>query len=129
LEGAKCIMRYREYIESRDWLETKQYLSNIEEKECYVCGELKDLATHHLSYSTLGYEDGDELVYLCRKHHTELHFFGSDKSKRRPIETSDDLRRACNKLVSMRSKAGRKIGDDKVSRFSAYLRDKYNLTT
>ena len=72
-----------------------------------------------------GYEDGNELVYLCREHHEKLHFFGGDKTKKRPMEPDRDIALACRKLQSMRSKCGKKLLIDNVSRIATDLYSNY----
>lgn len=47
-----------------------------EEKECFICGNVLDLDRHHVMSGTnrryLAEEDG-LTVYLCRRHHNEVH--------------------------------------------------------
>lgn len=67
-------IKYKEYLGSSHWRETKRYLKVIKKKKCFICGTRRLLNVHHLHYRTLGYEDGDELMWLCRSHHKEVHF-------------------------------------------------------
>jgi len=80
---------YKDYLKTRWWKETKGYLRFIKKKRCYVCRSKKFLDVHHLHYRTLGYEDGSELVYLCRKHHKKLHFYTGEK--RTPDTLKDEM--------------------------------------
>lgn len=106
-------MKYHNYLKSDHWKETKSFLALIDKKECWVCGKTEGLQTHHLHYKTLGYEDGDELVFLCGEHHKRV-TFAQDGIKRK-FETDRDLALACRKLQSMRSKLGRPLPKDKVA--------------
>ncbi len=120
-------MKYSTYLKSSHWKETKDFLKNVDNKECYVCDIKNGLNVHHLSYKTLGFEDGDEIIYLCDEHHTKLHFNGGDKKKKRSFETDKDLALACSKLISMKTKFGVKIDckNDKVLKYQNYIRSKF----
>ena len=67
-------MIYKNYLKSQWWKDTKSYLKYVIPKKCYVCSINKYLNIHHKSYGSLRYEDGNDLVYLCRQHHKKLHF-------------------------------------------------------
>lgn len=66
---------YRGYIASEEWQKTrKRYWRSSLPKYCYVCkadGEVLDL--HHRSYKTLGKENLNHLVLVCRPCHDSIH--------------------------------------------------------
>lgn len=65
---------YKQYLKSQWWRDTKKYLTYVKKKKCYICGFKQKLHVHHKSYGSLGYEDGTELVYLCKRCHLKLHW-------------------------------------------------------
>ncbi len=96
--GWTLFMKYKSYIQSNDWKETKKYLSFIKNKNCFVCQTTENLRVHHLHYKTLGYEDGSELVYLCLQHHQELHY----KNGKIPLDSDENIIRLFQRLKSMK---------------------------
>ncbi len=112
-------MSYKDYLKSGHWKDTKNYLQIIDGgKECWVCATKDKIQTHHLHYKSLGYEDGDELIFLCAEHHLKVTFIDTQRKIKRPFETDKDLALACRKLQSMRSKLHRNLPNDKIARIA-----------
>lgn len=64
-------MDYRDYLRSAHWRALKaRYRESGRPQDCYLCGEKKGLALHHLTYDRLGCEFLTDLVPLCRPCHT-----------------------------------------------------------
>lgn len=68
------LMAYSTYLKSKDWKNTKsRFYSSKLKKTCFVCGSSKNINIHHKSYKTLGHENLNHLIALCRKHHFLAH--------------------------------------------------------
>jgi hypothetical protein len=75
-------LAYGEYIVSPEWFaRRRRWDAEYRERTgqppvCIVCGKLWFLANgdlHHLTYERRGNEAFDDLMALCRKHHSALH--------------------------------------------------------
>lgn len=62
---------YNQYINSKEWEQKKESLK--ENASCYVCGRKDRLHLHHITYIRIGHELPEDLMWLCRKHHREVH--------------------------------------------------------
>lgn len=61
---------YRTYLDSDDWLVFREsVLAAYDHTCCECCSSLGVLQVHHLHYHTLGWEDIDDVVVLCRDCH------------------------------------------------------------
>ena len=65
--------KHQAYLQSKHWKEVKRKYARTHEYKCYVCGKRRKLHLHHRTYKRLGNERMSDLVYLCEKHHEELH--------------------------------------------------------
>lgn len=72
-------MNYKDYLKSDWWKDTRKFFNHLHRKKCWVCGHKKNVVLHHKHYKTKGYEDGDELCWLCNECHKELHFNDGEK--------------------------------------------------
>ena len=64
--------KYKEYLLSDKW---KDKASLIKDTfgECVVCGNKKNLDTHHKNYENIYNEKLDDLTCLCNKCHSKIH--------------------------------------------------------
>jgi|SRR3990167_1200180 len=70
---------YKEYIKSEEWQKKKQSLDGLG-RDCLLCGSKNKLHAHHRSYKRLGNESIlEDLIYLCKKHHFQVHNFAKQK--------------------------------------------------
>ena len=69
------------YIKSIKWFDKRTECFANNNNECYVCGSQSNLEIHHLDYDTLGDEDPECLIPLCRECHQLQHnHHGYDRS-------------------------------------------------
>ena len=66
-------MNYRKYLKSDKWKEKKRDLKKTEIQMCWVCGSIKNLNVHHLTYDRITREEKGDLIYLCSHHHLVFH--------------------------------------------------------
>jgi hypothetical protein len=66
---------YNKYMVSEAWNAKKQkYWTSKVVKQCVSCGNADEhFDLHHLTYERLGYEDHNDLVFLCRGCHVKVH--------------------------------------------------------
>jgi len=58
-------------------LKNPELLKEIKSKRCEVCGEPPPSDPHHIKSRGAGGDDiPDNLLALCRDHHTEIHMIG-----------------------------------------------------
>ena len=69
----EIITSYGQYLSSEHWKNFKKSYKKEHPKKCYICSKKKTVQLHHMSYKNLGNEQFDEVVWLCRKHHHQLH--------------------------------------------------------
>lgn len=75
-------MNYNKYIQSDKWKSVrKRYYSSKLIKKCYICESIKNLNLHHKSYKTLGKENLNHLLPLCKKHHYLVHQYLNSAKK------------------------------------------------
>lgn len=72
------------YYYSPRWLRLRREVLAFAEHKCNKCGTRNELNVHHKHYKTLGNEDISDLIVLCKRCHSDLHFektnkFGKDK--------------------------------------------------
>lgn len=66
---------YQEYLSSRHWESLKQtYRQAKFSCECYACNSKNNLNLHHKSYDRIGNERLQDLIYLCKSCHGEVHY-------------------------------------------------------
>jgi hypothetical protein len=65
---------YKQYLSSRHWLNLREHYFKARdtEKAC-VCGELFEVALHHLTYERIGHEELTDLRPLCKRCHSLVH--------------------------------------------------------
>lgn len=65
---------YKKYLKSKEWVDTRRERKRIDNNRCHLCGGMKYLNVHHVTYSNVGNEDvKNDLVTLCRKCHYMVH--------------------------------------------------------
>lgn len=95
-------MSYKHYLQSKHWRDKKTELYNAKAYKCYFCGKGKSLHAHHITYENIGKEILEDLIYLCRKHHTYVHkSFEAEK-------VQAWLRRIRKRNIKQRIKFGKK---------------------
>jgi 5-methylcytosine-specific restriction endonuclease McrA len=68
---------YKEYLQSEHWKSLKErfYKSKRFKNKCFVCNQVSEKYNiHHKTYKWRGKEKLQNLVALCSKCHTEVHF-------------------------------------------------------
>lgn len=65
---------YEAYLNSPHWIARRSVYALTHPPTCRHCQELG--ALHHVSYERLGNETDDDLMWLCRGHHDEMHQWG-----------------------------------------------------
>jgi len=68
-------INYSSYIKSESWYENPARKQRLYESglQCEMCKSNNHLEVHHLHYHSLGKEQLDDLVVLCKKCHTATH--------------------------------------------------------
>ena len=74
-------INYLRYIKSKKWFRKRLEVYQVQ-KECFGCGIKNNLDVHHLTYKNLGKEKLEDLITLCRKCHSEVHYEREEKLKR-----------------------------------------------
>ena len=74
---------YQKYITSSNWAAVRNDAVMQANNKCEVCGSLKRLNVHHLSYKNLGNEEPGDLIVLCSKCHMIEHGLIKIKKKRK----------------------------------------------
>lgn len=64
---------YDEYMRSARWERRKVAYFTKHPKVCRACGGTEDIHLHHHTYKRMGHEHDDDLIPLCRPHHTVVH--------------------------------------------------------
>lgn len=73
LNGPYMRVKYEKYIRSERWyMRARQYYRQYG-KQCAVCNTDDQITLHHMSYAHMGNERDNELVALCKTHHSEYH--------------------------------------------------------
>ncbi|AFZ11309.1 hypothetical protein Cri9333_0327 [Crinalium epipsammum PCC 9333] len=72
--AVKYTKEYKEYISSDNWRAKNRAFKRFVggKPECF-CGAIKKLHVHHLHYKNLGNEKFEDLLYVCTKHHQQIH--------------------------------------------------------
>lgn len=65
---------YQQFLHSDYWKRKKKLTKNFYKgKECFICGSVKNIQTHHTTYTRIGEESPTDLVFLCGRHHERIH--------------------------------------------------------
>lgn len=68
-------LEYKKYLNSSHWKEVKaRYRQSKLIQECYICGSKNKIHLHHKSYKRIGNENLNDLIPLCEKCHSLVHF-------------------------------------------------------
>ena len=66
--------KYFDYLQSKKWRKKKLKLKrSVNHKQCMVCYSPKKIHVHHLTYKHIFDEKLNELNFLCKKHHAQIH--------------------------------------------------------
>lgn len=68
---------YNNYIKSDKWHWIREEKFKKAGYKCEICGAVKNLDVHHVTYKRLGREKMSDLAVLCRKCHKTLHREGA----------------------------------------------------
>ncbi|GEQ22102.1 hypothetical protein CBU02nite_26080 [Clostridium butyricum] len=63
---------YDEYLQSSHWNDFRESYLKCYGSECQLCGN-KGKNLHHISYSNLGNESFDDVIFLCEECHIKEH--------------------------------------------------------
>lgn len=55
-----------------EWWRARRLIHLKDHPTCFICGTKAQLQVHHRLYTTLGAERDDDLVTLCKTHHTQV---------------------------------------------------------
>ncbi len=69
----EIVYSYKDYLNTKHWQLIKRIKFNYFVHECAKCQSRVGLELHHKHYESLGKEDLDDLVYLCRECHQKTH--------------------------------------------------------
>lgn len=74
---------YNEYLKSEHWKNTKtRFRKSKLKKHCAVCGTKNELNLHHKTYKRLHKENLNDLIFLCKSCHYDVHkFLNENKNK------------------------------------------------
>lgn len=72
-------MSYQDYLQTEEWLQTRERILFTAGHRCQVCAAKKHLNVHHNSYKNLGQEERYDLVVLCQPCHELFHKHGKLK--------------------------------------------------
>ena len=64
---------YRSYLFSKRWQARKAVFASKHPKKCYVCRSKVKVHLHHKTYERLGSERDSDMIWLCKKHHKNVH--------------------------------------------------------
>lgn len=65
--------KYRAYLKSDEWKETRQAAVKRDGRRCQKCGNTGRLQVHHTSYDRRGKDSLPDLVTLCSSCHRQSH--------------------------------------------------------
>lgn len=63
---------YLGYLRSEEWCEKRKEFLEDENYECEECGE-KAKEVHHINYGSLGDEEREDVMVLCKECHEDKH--------------------------------------------------------
>lgn len=66
---------YVEHINSRKWQRLRRNKFIESGHKCEECGREWELDVHHRTYERLGSEEMEDLVVLCKRCHSDLHYY------------------------------------------------------
>ncbi len=76
---------YREYLNSKEWAQTRCDLLTLRGAFCEVCGSAKMIQVHHLTYSNIRAEEPEDLIILCGKCHMAEHNIKRKKHRKQKM--------------------------------------------
>jgi len=73
-DTGEVVYGYQNYLKTKHWALTKNRMYKSKYKyKCYCCGCRSKLQLHHKSYTTVGNENLNHLIWLCGKCHKKTH--------------------------------------------------------
>ena len=81
-DTSETATNYTEYLKTIHWknLKTRMYKSKYK-YECHCCKCKTGLQLHHKTYKRVGNEHLNDLTWLCKICHEEVHLYATDNSK------------------------------------------------
>lgn len=64
---------YKNYLRGKHWKTFRKRMKREKKYECYICGTKHKLQLHHRSYSKLGEESKNQMLWVCQFHHSLIH--------------------------------------------------------
>ncbi len=85
---------YQKYLHSDGWKARKEKYEESHSKECFVCGTDSNICLHHLTYENLGKEEDEDLIWLCKGHHKEIHTEKGKQVSKPPADKHIEMKNA-----------------------------------
>ena len=72
---SKYTQEYLDYLSSDKWKQKRIKIAEQRNYTCELCNKVCNniFHIHHLTYEHLGYEEDDELMFLCEECHKNIH--------------------------------------------------------
>lgn len=90
---------YQEYLKSDEWRERRGRRLQLSDGKCEVCGSVKGLEVHHITYDRIFNEHMEDLMVVCYRHHRTAH-----NLRKRQATTRAGIIKNIGKLERKRSK-------------------------
>lgn len=71
----ETVYNYNDYLKTKHWEKKRKYVARKKKHTCEKCGLVvqKGFHIHHLTYARLGNESPNDLLFLCKDCHSDLH--------------------------------------------------------
>ena len=66
--------KYHRYLETKEWKTIRDKVLKRDDSLCKICNVKKADDVHHLTYENVFNEKLEDLISVCRKCHSEIHF-------------------------------------------------------
>ena len=73
--------KYHAYLKSLEWMVKREGLFTSRGKRCELCGAMKYIQVHHLTYDNIYNEPLEDLLLVCRDCHKGIHKHGLEKMR------------------------------------------------
>lgn len=94
--------QYRAYMFSKKWAKKKLLLFQQRGKECEICGSIKHIHVHHLTYERVYNELLSDLQVVCSLCHSKIH--GKDLTVRSFIQPKKKKKPLIKKKLNAKAK-------------------------
>ena len=75
-------MPYEQYLRTDAWYYTSETAKDLAGRKCILCGDTRNLNSHHLTYERKGSELANDIAVLCHTCHMEAHRMTDPKKRR-----------------------------------------------